>query len=338
MSDRFPVNLSLLHMLPDYLGARGVSAAALLARAGIDPPERGLSGAIATRGQVCAVLEQVSRKLGEAAVGLDIADRADPAALGHTGRAIFSGATLRHAIEAHLRTMPSLQAGVAFDLEVRGAVARLRHRFVGSDPNRTRVLTEGAMAFEIRALRAVVGETFPLLIAFPHRAMAARALYEDRLGAEVLFARGDDGASAIEFDAALLNRPNRARRPIDPAGGEAKAVAPAEIDLTRALGLLIPALAAERSLSLTSAADSLGYAPRSLQRRLAEAGIPWEARVDAWRHDQARACLAETDAPVAAISERLGYAHASHFLRAFRRWEGTTPAGFRHAILARNGY
>jgi AraC-like DNA-binding protein len=48
---------------------------------------------------------------------------------------------------------------------------------------------------------------------------------------------------------------------------------------------------------------------------------------------QERACrlLRETDTPIHAIAERLGFADASNFSRCFRRWCGVTPRDFRAA-------
>lgn len=112
MSDRHLIDLSLLHMLPEYLAARGIAAGPLLARAGIAAPTGPWSGQMVTRGQICTLLEETSRRLGAAAVGLDLATDARPADLGATGRAIFSADTLRGCLEAHLRTMPSLQSGL----------------------------------------------------------------------------------------------------------------------------------------------------------------------------------------------------------------------------------
>jgi AraC-like DNA-binding protein len=80
----------------------------------------------------------------------------------------------------------------------------------------------------------------------------------------------------------------------------------------------------------TSAAR-LGMSLRSFYRSLAAAGCSYRGLLDEARCARAQRLLFESDATVAAISERLGYADPSNFSRCFRRWCGKTPREFREA-------
>ena len=53
-----------------------------------------------------------------------------------------------------------------------------------------------------------------------------------------------------------------------------------------------------------------------------------------WRLDQARAHLARTNDPIAAISTRVGYTSEAAFSRAFKRYHGVTPGAVRRAAAA----
>jgi AraC-like DNA-binding protein len=44
--------------------------------------------------------------------------------------------------------------------------------------------------------------------------------------------------------------------------------------------------------------------------------------------------LRDSALSVAAVAERLGYAEPASFVRAFRRWTGTTPEAFRMATFS----
>ncbi|HRQ66894.1 MAG TPA: helix-turn-helix transcriptional regulator, partial [Xanthomonadaceae bacterium] len=76
-------------------------------------------------------------------------------------------------------------------------------------------------------------------------------------------------------------------------------------------------------------ARQLGISARSFHRCLAEAGTTYRSLLDDTRRERAERLLRDTDLPVAAIAERLGYADTSNFSRCFRRWCGTTPRAFR---------
>ena len=69
--------------------------------------------------------------------------------------------------------------------------------------------------------------------------------------------------------------------------------------------------------------------PRTLGRRLEEFGTGFQRLLDEARFDIARQMLADTSLEIAQIGEMLGYARASVFSRAFRRWSGTTPTVWR---------
>jgi hypothetical protein len=68
---------------------------------------------------------------------------------------------------------------------------------------------------------------------------------------------------------------------------------------------------------------------RTLNRRLAACGTTFQTLVEEARFGLARQLLEDTDLPLAQIAATLGYADASAFSRAFRRWSGTAPSRWR---------
>jgi AraC-like DNA-binding protein len=341
MWDRNSVSLSLIHMLPEVAGHRGLPLADILARAGMDGDAFSQGSMLATRGQVCTLLNELSRRSGEAAIGLDLAASADPMKLGLAGRALFAGRTLRECVHSLARHMPTLQGGVRLGLEEKHGRAFWRHVLTDSDPAHAGVLNDGIAAFVLAALRAIAGtDGGAVHLDMPHRARASSQSYEDRLGAGVSFGNGI-GVS-VSFDAGWLDRPN----PFFGAPLTAGDLGADIVDrqdwnddaaLKIALERIFSSAALAGTLSLVDASRSLGLAPRSLQRRLLASGTSFEAEVDAWRRRLARAHLADTALPVGIISRSLGYGDPAHFIRAFRRWEGVAPLAYRRVAMARNG-
>ena len=89
--------------------------------------------------------------------------------------------------------------------------------------------------------------------------------------------------------------------------------------LTRlgALGSAMPDVARELNLST-----------RTLRRRLEEEGTSFRALLDEVREALAEELLTMGAVPVEDVAIRLGYAEASSFIHAFKRWKGVTPIAF----------
>jgi AraC-like DNA-binding protein len=68
---------------------------------------------------------------------------------------------------------------------------------------------------------------------------------------------------------------------------------------------------------------------RTLNRRLSVLGVSFRELVDEVSFEIARQLLEDSAMQVIEIAALLGYAGASPFTRAFRRWSGTTPAEWR---------
>jgi len=73
----------------------------------------------------------------------------------------------------------------------------------------------------------------------------------------------------------------------------------------------------------SAVAAALGLTARTLARRLSAEGTTFQEVIDQVRFEAAQGLLPERS--VAEVSERLGFADARSFQRAFRRWSGTTP-------------
>ena len=76
-------------------------------------------------------------------------------------------------------------------------------------------------------------------------------------------------------------------------------------------------------------AAHLNVHPRTMGRRLDAEGVTFEQLKDEVRLAVSSELLARTDVAVSDVATALGYASPSAFVRAFRRWKGSTPSAWR---------
>jgi AraC-like DNA-binding protein len=81
--------------------------------------------------------------------------------------------------------------------------------------------------------------------------------------------------------------------------------------------------------SAPAVAASLGVHPRTLNRLLGKTGTRFNRMLGDTRYETAQRMLRDPATPVISIAWSLGYADASAFSRAFRRWSGMTPSEWR---------
>jgi len=81
--------------------------------------------------------------------------------------------------------------------------------------------------------------------------------------------------------------------------------------------------------SLTDAAHDLGVARRTLQRRLASAGIHFAAVLTRARLQAAKTLLLRTRHDIKRVALEVGFATPSRLSQVFRDFEGTTPTAWR---------
>jgi AraC-like DNA-binding protein len=76
-------------------------------------------------------------------------------------------------------------------------------------------------------------------------------------------------------------------------------------------------------------ARTLATSPRSLQRRLAAAGVSYQQLLDLARKAAAERYLIDSPLSIGEVAYLLGYSEPAAFTRAFRRWNEETPQAFR---------
>ena len=78
-------------------------------------------------------------------------------------------------------------------------------------------------------------------------------------------------------------------------------------------------------------ADALEMSVRTLQRRLADFDLTFNAMLEQFRQERAVELLIHGAHSITAVAFLLGYSDSAHFSRAFRRWFDQSP---RHFVIA----
>jgi len=77
-------------------------------------------------------------------------------------------------------------------------------------------------------------------------------------------------------------------------------------------------------------ASELGLSLRTFHRRLAEDGLSYQSIVDRMRQSLATELLENTHMGIEQVAARVGFADATSFRKAFKKWTNRSPSDFRH--------
>jgi AraC-like DNA-binding protein len=81
-------------------------------------------------------------------------------------------------------------------------------------------------------------------------------------------------------------------------------------------------------------ASALHFNVRTLRRQLADEGTTFRALVEETRQLLAEELLATGRLTIEEIADRVGYAEASSFVHAFKRWKGVAPRRYARETSA----
>jgi AraC-like DNA-binding protein len=197
---------------------------------------------------------------------------------------------------------------------------------------------EGALAGFVRNMQLfVAGDLVVEHVSFRHVCRSDPARYAALFGCPVHF-----GAerNVIALSPAMLDLPNRL--------GDAAVSDFLTDHLEAEIGALKndPSLRAELLRRLTPAlsngmpqaadiAQGMGMSERTLYRRLADEGLTFRDVLTEAQSSLARDLLRENRSSIAEIAYLTGFSEQSTFSRAFKRWNGRTPAQFRQGTGSR---
>jgi AraC-like DNA-binding protein len=263
-------------------------------------------------------------------LGLELGRRCGLETLGLVGRLAAAAPDLGGALRAII---------LYSHLHDRGAVPLLWEQAHQARPDVPGIhpIYDGALAIMFNVLKTLAGPGWkPTEVALhpvPNRDLAPyRAFFRCPLRTGVRYA-------ALAFPATGLSRPLAGA---DPAAYVHTLREIEALNALRDLGLhvrvgrvlrrLLIASDPASGTSLEQMAALFCLHPRTLNRRLQAEGTSFRALLDEARYRIARQLLRDTLLGVEELAVTLGYADATAFSRAFRRWSGTAPSRWRATL------
>ncbi len=262
--------------------------------------------------------------------GLLNGERSGLDAIGFVGLLVKYSADVRTALHTLVRHM---------HLHIRGAVTTIKeddkqavfsYEIYALAAEATDQIGDSALGTMFNIMVALCGPHWkPIEVRFEHRKPSDLAAYHRFFQAPLRFQMEEN---SLVFAASWLNRPLAAVDPelnrlLRDKAEELEARYRAEFsEVVR--GILRSAVLTDHGTA-EYVASLLSMHSRTLHRHLAESGANFRALVDECRYEVARQMLDDTDRDIGQIACMLDYADTSAFARAFRRWSGTTPSGWR---------
>ncbi|MEV0762679.1 AraC family transcriptional regulator ligand-binding domain-containing protein [Nocardia sp. NPDC050435] len=211
-----------------------------------------------------------------------------------------------------------------FDLIETGHGPALRVDMVeGGGPARDQTHQWGLAAVLARARRAIDTPLVPTRVSLRQRAPRRLEVYREVFG-DTTFEFGAD-LDAMTFRPADLERPLTTADPVlaevlRPLAAALPPPPPLASAWPERVAVAIAEVLDDGEVSLEQVARRLATSPRTLQRRLAEAGTTWRLELDRARH--ARLVTAAAGGPLSPRrqAELLGYSDATSMRRVALRW------------------
>ncbi|MFT3839001.1 MAG: AraC family transcriptional regulator ligand-binding domain-containing protein [Myxococcaceae bacterium] len=326
---------SLLRPFADRLSARGGDPQALAKRLGIDDrQERGAAGV--TAAQVRSFCEQAARLAQDPGLGLNAALERPPGSFGMVEIATRSAPDLKTALQFRVDFSPLLNEGVEVYFEADEHEGRFGFQLAGDREGLGRHVNEFRLASTMLLFRALIGARFA-----PLRAWFSNTAAETREALEVLLRTTDLKFNQPDCGIAVSLRDlSRRSRRADPMAfeywrkqAERRLPKQRETPFADQLRRRLREQLAEGAPEMEKLAKQLHMSRRTLHRRLADEQLNFQTVVDELRRDLAERAVLHSDRGTEELALSLGYADVPAFLRAFKRWTGMNPTGFRQRSL-----
>ncbi len=265
-----------------------------------------------------ALFESAATALNDPAIGLRLGLVVRPADLGPLGLLFTAAATPRLAITRFSALLAALQGGTQAALQQIDAMTVWTYRIDDAALWPRRQDSEFSMAAICRLLQAASGPGLhPVEAQFEHAEPASTAVHARVFRAPLRF--GQPANRLIIANTTILERHI----------AELLQEADREDDAVRSVRAMISTGLGQNKITIEYLAAGLGLTPRTLQRRLAEAGTSLRQLLREHRQAMANLHVGAGQRSQASIAETLGYADGTAFWRAFKSWTKTTPSAYR---------
>jgi len=316
----------------EHTRANGGDVSAVLRQAGLTPDDFTRPEHRLLLPRFVRLLETASRATSDVWFGAHLGQVCPLGALGMPGHIATLAPTVEQALRSFAHHYPLLADATDVRLELDDERCSFTYRVLDQDSWPRRQDAEQVLTMVVSLIRRWVAPQWaPKEVWFEHAGPGNAAEIERILGCRVRF---NSGTNTVWFDAPGATGVNPNADPTSFrllswfADSVARRPHPTQ-SLTDQVLAAIDTCANLGDCTIEPVARSLGLQARTLQRRLRAAHSSFHELHESYRRAQAARLLEQSPLLPKEIAHRLGYANSSAFIRAFRRWTGTTPTRFR---------
>lgn len=226
-----------------------------------------------------------------------------------------------------------LTQGIRSGFEEDGKSVSLIYQIIDPSIVQRRQDTEFSISITLNLLREVTQcpGLRPIRVELEHPAPLGVSCHREVFDCPIHFDRPDNRVcfSRDLLEIAVRTADTRLYEALEPFLEQPRKSRAAATDLLSQLGLHIASSLGGGSVSLEQVASSIGMSVRTLQRGLTKHGLDFNHLVEGIRRSLAVDYVARSGFSLTEIALLLGYAEASSFSRAFRRWTHSTPQQYR---------
>ncbi|AKD02201.1 AraC family transcriptional regulator [Pontibacter korlensis] len=269
-------------------------------------------------------------------LALHVAEIINPTSMGTIAYVMMNAATLHESLLKLCKYQDIVCGAIQTSLEVQGQQAFIKLQVVSPVLENPRNALDSELVIYKNAFSALVGQPVlfnQVLFAYPRPASIKE---HERVfsGAELIF---DAKSSGLVFDASYLELPIVTANPelnqlfekyAEEYLQRLREPKTVRERVQREIAQLLKG--EEPSINLVS--RSLAMSVRSLQSRLKEEGVTYQALLDEVRKEIAIKHLQDNQQTITDIAYLLGFAEPSVFSRSFKRWTGMPPAAYRQRM------
>jgi AraC-like DNA-binding protein len=326
MADRFRV----LSVMGRQLESMGISTNAVLRLAGLPSELFQQTRIWLTTEEMRALYDAIAEVSGDQAIGLRLGSEERPENYSPIAIAALFTRSFRDALNrvARYKRLTSPQEIRLFE---RGNECAVEFLWVLADIPESPIWIDSCFAWTVTIGRRGIGRSIHPSRVELRRPIANKHSYEKFFACPVKFGARQN---RLFFRVEDLDQPFITHNP-----DLLEVIAPQlEAELTRYLasnslkeqakGMLKRSLAGQRP-RLEDVALELRMSARTLQRKLLEEGATFHALMEEARHEMAQHYLRQPSLELNETAYLLGYEDPNSFIRAFHKWEGTSPGEWR---------
>ena len=262
---------------------------------------------------------------GDALAGLELGLGIEIGHLDSAGMLLVSCDTLLEGVETLIDYAPVIGDGGVFELVNENGLLGVCYQ--PAYQLRVGERVEAVMASLLKLTRWATGQAFiPSEIRFSHSPLSSPHVYEQRLDVEVQFNMHRNGLyfAATQGDLPLIQANSQLRAHLQKLADKTMATLGQQCLSTQ----ITQVVNANPSWGRERVASALAVSGRHMNRLLAKEGLSFKILRERELHRMAKIWLKQGKT-ILEIAEKLGFSEKTALVRAFRRWEGESPARYR---------